>query len=129
MFSTGTGSDHWFHVAMTLAADGVHDPLAAVPDVGEDGGPAAAGLLGGAVAPGAEHGLQLPHPRLQAHQRGAQVSLHTSGGCRVFVRASNEGLLRFHNHGEVPTGAFSWLKVPISALLRDCVTSTSRRFV
>ena len=69
------GSDQWFHVAMTLAADGVHDPLAAVPDVGEDGGPAAAGLLGGAVAPGAEHGLQLPHPRLQAHQRGAQVSL------------------------------------------------------
>ena len=128
MFSTGsTGSDHWFHVAMTLAADGVHDPLAAVPDVGEDGGPAAAGLLGGAVAPGAEHGLQLPHPRLQAHQRGAQVSLHTSYGYIVLVRATNEGLRIFH--GEVPTGAFSWLKVPISALLRDCVTSTSRRFV
>ena len=119
MFSTGsTGSDHWFHVAMTLAADGVHDPLAAVPDVGEDGGPAAAGLLGGAVAPGAEHGLQLPHPRLQAHQRGAQVSLHISGGYRVLVRATNEGLRIFH--GEVPTGAFSW---PTSALLHDCITS------
>ena len=117
MFSTAsTGSDHWFHVAMTLAPDGVHDPLAAVPDVGEDGGPAAAGLLGGAVAPGAEHGLQLPHPRLQAHQRGAQVSLHTSGGYIVLVRASNEASRRFHNHGEVPTGAFSWLKVPTSSM-------------
>ena len=86
MFSTGTGSDHWLHVAMTLAPDGVHDPLAVVPDAGEDGGPAAAGLLGGAVAPGAEHGLQLPHPRLQAHQRRAQVSLLTSVGYRVSVR-------------------------------------------
>ena len=102
MFSTGTGSDHWLHVAMALAPDGVHDPLAVVPDAGEDGGPAAAGLLGGAVAPGAEHGLQLPHPRLQAHQRGAQVSLHTSVGYIVLVRASNEGLRSFHNHGEAP---------------------------
>ena len=88
MFSTGTGSDHWLHDS--LAPDGVHDPLAVVPDAGEDGGPAAAGLLGGAVAPGAEHGLQLPHPRLQAHQRGAQVSLLTSVGYRVTVRLELE---------------------------------------
>ena len=30
-------------------------------------------------------------------------------------RALNKGSRRFHNHGEAPTRAFSWLKVPSSA--------------